>query len=289
MTTLFVDCSYGISGDMLLSALIDVGADLEYIVSHLKQLPIEPFELAIEKKMVHGIQANYLTISFLDEPNNGEDCSNHVHHDTDHHHTHGHVHHDTDHHHTHHTHVHDHHHHHRNAKDIFQMITSSTLPENVKKRSLALFKEIARAEAKIHGVSEESVHFHEVGAMDSIIDIIGVCLALDNLKCDCLYFTPVATGYGKIKIDHGLYPIPAPATSEILVGVPLSDFTCQGELTTPTGASFCKVLATEYQHSPQDVIEAIGYGAGTKSFEHPNVLRVMSLKKFHHASNRQCM
>ena len=121
----------------------------------------------------------------------------------------------------------------------------------------------------------KDVHFHEVGAMDSIIDVIGVCLALESLNVGKIIASPVPTGYGKVMIAHGLYPIPAPATAEILKGVPLADFHVQGELTTPTGAGFVKALSDEYGYMPALVIENIGYGAGKKNFEHPNVLRAV--------------
>jgi uncharacterized protein (TIGR00299 family) protein len=155
------------------------------------------------------------------------------------------------------------------------MISESELPSRVKKRSSAVFQVIAEAEGKIHGMDPKDVHFHEVGAMDSIIDVIGVCLALENLGIDKLIASPVPTGYGKVMMAHGLYPIPAPATAEILRGVPLADFHVMGELTTPTGAGFLKALADEYGHMPAMSIERIGYGAGKKNFNHPNVLRVL--------------
>ena len=155
------------------------------------------------------------------------------------------------------------------------MIENSELPFRVKERSLAVFRVIAEAEGKIHGMDPEEVHFHEVGAMDSIIDVIGVCLALESLNIEKIVASPVPTGHGKIMIAHGLYPIPAPATAEILIGVPLSDFHVKGELTTPTGAGFIKALVDEYGYMPPLAIEKIGYGAGKKDFEHPNVLRVV--------------
>lgn len=242
MRDLFVDCRYGIAGDMMLAALIDAGADVEYIVSELRKLPIGEFTMQVVSKNEKGITAKYLELDISDN--------------------------DVEHHHSHHL-----------AKDILEMIAGSGLPERVKDRSCRLFGEIARAEGKIHGLPAEEVHFHEVGAMDSIIDIIGVCLALEYLDVERLVFTQPAVGYGLMKMAHGLYPIPAPATAEILVGVPLADFTCEGELVTPTGAAFVKILAEQYVVAPKGIIEKIGYGAGTKSFDHPNVIRVLCLKK----------
>lgn len=140
---------------------------------------------------------------------------------------------------------------------------------------MAIFTLIAEAEGKIHGMDPADVHFHEVGAMDSIIDIIGVCLALESLDVGEIIVSPVPTGTGRIKIAHGVYPIPAPATAELLRGVPLSAFTAQGELTTPTGAGIVKALATGFGALPAGTVDRIGYGAGTKDFDHPNVVRVV--------------
>src|SRR5690606_26449516 len=137
----------------------------------------------------------------------------------------------------------------------------------------------AEAEGKIHGIDPAEVHFHEVGAMDSILDVIGVCLALENLGADEIIVSPIPVGHGRIRIAHGVYPIPAPATAELLRGIPLSSFTAQGELTTPTGAGIAKALAAGYGPLPEGTIERIGYGAGTKDFEHPNVLRAILLQR----------
>ncbi len=289
MKELFVDCQYGLSGDMLLSALVDLGADVDYIVSELKKLPIQDFDLHFHTKNVLGITASHLHLHVdgvviddaVEEHHHHDHDHEHEHsHDHEHHHHHEHTHdHEHQHHHDEEGHEHSHHHEHHSAKKIFEMIETSELPAGVKQRSLALFKEVARAEGKIHGMSPDEVHFHEVGAIDSVIDMIGVCLALENLGIEKLTFTPIPTGYGKVRIAHGLYPVPAPATAEILVGVPLSSFTYQSELTTPTGAAFAKVLASDYQQAPSGEMEKIGYGAGTKEFPHPNVCRVILLKK----------
>ncbi|WP_312891059.1 nickel pincer cofactor biosynthesis protein LarC [Paenibacillus endophyticus] len=192
-------------------------------------------------------------------------------------HTHVHNHtHEHKHDHTHeHNHDHNHTHVHRKASDILKMIQSSDLPDRVKKRSLSIFQFIAEAEGKIHGMDPADVHFHEVGAMDSILDVIGVCLALESLDASTIIVSPVPTGTGKLRMAHGLYPIPAPATAELLRGVPLSEFTAKGELTTPTGAGIVKALASAFGPLPAGTIDRIGYGAGTKNFEHPNVVRAV--------------
>lgn len=276
MKVLYLDCQSGISGDMTLSALIDLGADITYIREQLEKLPIDPFSLNVKQVDKKGISAKLLDLHFNEEAQvrDAHSHGEHHHHDEDHSHSHGeHHHHDEDHSHSHGEHH--HHHSHRKASTILNMINESDLPSRVKKRSSAVFQVIAEAEGKIHGMDPNDVHFHEVGAMDSIIDVIGVCLALENLGIDKLIASPVPTGYGKVMMAHGLYPIPAPATAEILRGVPLADFHVRGELTTPTGAGFLKALADEYGHMPAMSIERIGYGAGKKDFDHPNVLRVL--------------
>lgn len=170
-------------------------------------------------------------------------------------------------------------HHHRTAQHIFSMIENSTLPQRVKSRSTAIFNVIAEAEAKIHGMNIADVHFHEVGAMDSIIDIIGSCLALEDLNIEHIYCSAIPTGHGKVNIAHGLYPVPAPATAEILKGIPLAALDVASEMTTPTGAGFAKSLATQFGPLPACTMTEIGYGAGTKDFDFPNVLRIIQFEE----------
>lgn len=292
MRTLYIDCQYGIAGDMLLASLIDLGANLPYIVSELRKLPIDEFELGVATKNEEGIQGKQLALTFPKEQlltdfsklsSNSQAASLvAAKHDHSHHHNHDendHHHHDHDENDHHHHHDENDHHHHRKGADILKMIGESQLPEPVKVRSMALFSEIARAEAKIHGLPVTEVHFHEVGAMDSIIDIIGVCLALESLEVREVISAEVPTGFGRLKMAHGLYPIPAPATAEILTGVPLSGYSAEGEMTTPTGAAFVKVFPTSYGPVPRGEIVNIGYGIGSKKFPHPNVLRTMLIKK----------
>lgn len=156
------------------------------------------------------------------------------------------------------------------------MITESNFTEKAKDISLRIFKKIGEAEGHIHGVQLDDVHFHEVGAIDSIIDIVGVAILIDQLEIDLVKSSPIPTGSGKIKIDHGIYPVPAPATLEILRGIPITQSELKTELTTPTGAGIAVVLADEFCTIPSMNITKIGYGAGTKDFPNqPNMLRVM--------------
>ena len=194
------------------------------------------------------------------------------HHDHDHHHGHDHEHHhDHDHHHGH-----DHGHHHRSYRDIVNMIEKSALADDVKETSLRIFRKIGEAEGHIHGLPLEKVHFHEVGAVDSIIDIVGAAILIHQLEIKKVTSSAIPVGTGSIHIDHGIYPIPAPATLEILKGVPIEQSDVKFELTTPTGAAIVAVLAEEFCTLPSMGVQAIGYGAGTKTFkDRPNVLRVV--------------
>lgn len=268
MKDLYLDCISGISGDMTLAALIDLGADVEYIKRELMKLPIDDFDLWVETVDKQGIAAKKLRIKLpeMDAHVHGiGEGHGHTHSHDGHVHTHDHG--DGEHHHP---------HDHRKAATILEMIRESELPERVKARSAAIFDVIAVAEGKIHGIDPSEVHFHEVGAMDSILDTIGICLALEDLRVERLFASPVPTGYGKMRMAHGLYPIPAPATAELLTGIPLAKSHSEGELTTPTGAGVLKALVTKFGQLENFTVERIGFGAGTKDFPAmPNVVRAL--------------
>jgi pyridinium-3,5-bisthiocarboxylic acid mononucleotide nickel chelatase len=165
-------------------------------------------------------------------------------------------------------------HSHRHYTHIKKAIEDSDLYESEKETALRMFEIIAIAEAKIHNSTLEKVHFHEVGGVDSMIDIIGTAIAFRTLDIEKVICSPVATGNGYIKMAHGLFPIPAPATLEILKNTPLRSTDVQGELTTPTGAAIIRTLANEFGNMPSMNVQIIGYGAGSKDFTtHPNVVR----------------
>ena len=274
MKTLHIDCTFGIAGDMLLAALVDLGADLDDVAAALRRLPIDPFELDTQPVDRCGIHARLLRIAL--EPDGDAHGHGHAHGQ-------GHDHaHDASHSHEHeHEHEHEHHDHpHRRAGEILTMIADADLPPRVRRRATAIFTAIAEAEGRIHGIDPAEVHLHEVGAMDSIIDILGVCFALEALDIDTITATPVPVGYGVVTMAHGRFPIPAPATLELLKGVPLSTFEADvaGELTTPTGAAFLATLVESFRAAPAGTPVGIGYGAGNRDFPHPNVLRVVSMK-----------
>jgi hypothetical protein len=269
MKTLYFDCFSGISGDMTIGALLDAGADFERLEAELKKLHLdEEYKLNASLVNKNGITATKFDVILTNDGATDENSHTHedslatgeeTHEDPYHNHYHHHV-----------------HHHYRTYQDIVGLITASELSEKVKGTSLRVFKKIGEAEGKIHGMPLENVHFHEVGAVDSIIDIVGTSILLEQLDIKIVKCAPVPTGSGHIHIAHGVYPVPAPATLEILKGVPLRESELKSELTTPTGAAFAAVLAEAYSDFPAMKVEHIGYGAGTKTFpEHPNVLRVV--------------
>lgn len=267
MKTLYLDCFSGISGDMFIGALIDAGADPMNLKDQLSKLHIEgEYELKWSKVVKNGITGTKFDVVLK----NGEALHAH-----EHNHAHKHV-------HTHeheHDHAHEQHHHehdHRSYSDIVALIKRADLEDEVKDTALKIFRKIGEAESLIHGISLERVHFHEVGAVDSIMDIVGAAILIHQMQIDMIKSAPIPVGYGKIRIDHGIYPVPAPATLEILKGIPLEQSNIRAELTTPTGAAIAAVLVQEYGTIPSMQVQSIGYGAGTKNFQdHPNVLRVI--------------
>lgn len=253
MRTLYFDCFSGISGDMVIGALIDAGADPLQMEEELKKLNIdEEYTLSWGKVVKNGITSTKFDViltSGSEQPHEHE-----------------------------HNHIHVLHNHHgsRTYKQIVEAINEANFNESVSNMSLAIFKKIGEAEGHIHGLPLEKVHFHEVGAVDSIIDIIGAAILINQLGIESVQSSAIPTGSGHIHIDHGIYPVPAPATLEILKGVPIAANDIRSELTTPTGAAISAVLAETFGSLPAMTVESIGYGAGTKTFEnHPNVLRII--------------
>ncbi|PEW19859.1 hypothetical protein CN435_07245 [Priestia megaterium] len=279
MRTLYLDCFSGISGDMFIGALIDAGGDSTLLEEELQKLNIsEEYKLSWRKVVKNGISSTKFDVELSETADHkyaDGHQHNHKHEDVGHNHEHEH----NDHHHKHehsNHHEHSHHHSHRAYQDIVKLIDGSQLSQKVKETSLNIFRKIGEAEGLIHGISLEKVHFHEVGAVDSIIDIVGASILINKLEIQKIKSSPVCVGAGKVHIDHGIYPIPAPATLEILKGVPLQQSNIKSELTTPTGAAIVSVLSEEFCTVPSMTVQSVGYGAGTKDFEkHPNVLRVI--------------
>lgn len=299
---LYIEAFSGISGNMLLGALIDLGADAAYIEAELKKMNLGEYELINTRADKCGINAAYFNVKIpgVTEAAEAEEAHLHEHHDGhhSHHHAHGcegeehHHHHHEEHHcchqhdhtaeeaHEHHCcHAHEagahHHHEHRNFNDIKTIIENSDLSTNIKDKAVNVFRMLGLAEAKVHGKTLEEVHFHEVGAVDTIIDIVGSCLALENLGIEKIYVSEIKTGYGFVQCAHGLMPVPAPATAELLAhGLLYAKGNIERELATPTGAALMAALAEPSADMPKGFsAEKVGYGAGTRNLEIPNVLR----------------
>lgn len=255
----------------MVGALIQAGASPERITRELKKLNVSGYHLDWKKVMKEGISAIKFDVILTEEHPIHHDTHVHNHHSSTHHddHEHSHTHaHEHNHHHTHHQHSH--------YADIIKLIDDSDLDQGVKERSKQIFAPIAKSEAKIHGMAIEDVHFHEVGAVDSIVDIVATAIALEELEIEKIVTSHVPLGSGHIHIDHGIYPVPAPATLDMMKNVPIAPSNLPFELTTPTGAGIVVSQTDSFGTMPAMKVTSIGYGAGAKNIAgRPNVLRVM--------------
>jgi pyridinium-3,5-bisthiocarboxylic acid mononucleotide nickel chelatase len=234
MKILCYDCFSGISGDMNLGAMIDLGIEESYLINELNKLNLKGWELIIQKEQRHGIRGTKVTVKQT---------------------------------------VHEHAH--RHLSDIDKIITGSDLAAKTKELSRKIFMKIATAEAYVHGISLEHVHFHEVGAIDSIIDIVGAAICFDALNVDRVYVSTVELGGGFVDCDHGKLPVPAPATAEIIKDIPVKKGGVDFEATTPTGAAILAALGTDFNPGLAFKIEKTAYGVGQKDHpDIPNLLRV---------------
>lgn len=251
MNVLYMDCFSGISGNMTVGAFLDMGVDEKLVLEELKKLNVEGYEIHISKKIKNGIKGTYFDVILEDEGQSHDQPhqENHCMHNG----------------------------HERNLQDIERLINDSMLSHNVKELSKKIFAYVAEAEAEVHGKSIDEIHFHEVGALDSIVDIVGTAICIDSLNIDKIVASKLHVGSGFIKCRHGLIPIPAPATEEIIKNgkIPTYSKGIKGELATPTGAAILAALADEYGPQPEMEVVSVGYGAGLSDFEIPNVLRLI--------------
>jgi len=231
----YFDCFSGISGDMTLGALIDLGVPVEWLQERLKKIPLKAFDITVEHILRNGLKAQNVYVNAKDDGKS------------------------------------------RDYKKIKLLIEASPLSEGVKNKSLTIFKKIAYAEAKIHGSSVEKVHFHEVGGIDAIVDIVGTALCLEYLGIKRVIASKIPLGRGFVSCSHGTLPIPAPATIEILKSVPVYGTKIEQEIVTPTGAAIIVSIADSFEAMPQMTVEKIGYGAGKNDLGgRPNLLRVIT-------------
>ena len=271
MKIAYFDCFSGISGDMVLGALVDAGVDPDALNTELAKLKLDEFTLRFEKATKHSISGTRAIVE-TDDPT-AEDSHKHndspeTHHDHPHDHDHDH---------------HDHSHTHgpsRHLSDIFAILDSSDLEEIIIDRAKRIFDRLAAAEAKVHNTSKDQVHLHEVSGIDAIVDIVGAVVGLHLLEVDEIHASPLSLGGGFVRCAHGLMPVPAPGTMELLCGVPVRQTEIRKELVTPTGAAIITTLADGFGTMPEMTINQIGYGAGTRNLEEqPNLLRLCVGKK----------
>ena len=285
--TLYLECESGISGDMTVAALLDLGADQQVLKRALASLPVQGFDIRISRVKKSGLDACDFDV-VLDKEHENHD------HDMEYLHGHTHAHnHGTEHMHGHDVHNHDaeyihehhgaddmHEHEHRSFADILQIIESSSLTERAKKTSADIFSVLADAEAKAHGVPKNQVHFHEVGAVDSIVDILSAAVCLDNLDIDQVIVTELSEGRGTIRCQHGILPIPVPAVANIVQAnhLRLKLTQVEGELVTPTGAAIVAAVRTSDKLPESFFIEKTGLGAGKREYACAGILRAMLLE-----------
>jgi uncharacterized protein (TIGR00299 family) protein len=279
MATYHLDCSSGIAGDMFLGACLDLGMPVEVLSDVVARLGLSGVSVEVRKASRGGFEGTRFRVLEHGKPLEGPDPEEaahehgqyHGHQDHGHHHGHEHGHQD-------HGHEHEHGHHHghtRGLAEIRELIQGSGLSGAVKERAVRLFQRLGEAEAKAHGMPIERVHFHEVGAVDSIVDLVGAAAAIEHLAPERLTCGPVNLGSGRVRMAHGEVSIPAPATAELLRGVPVFGGP-GGELTTPTGAVILAELVDEFLDLPAMVLDGVGYGLGKKDLPtHPNALRLL--------------
>jgi len=236
MRIAFFDCSAGASGDMILGSLLDAGLSMDRLREDLARLGLAHFEVRVRQVAKRGIGGSQAVIT-IDQEHHG--------------------------------------HHHRHLDDIRHIIEGSDLHAPVKERSLRVFTRLAEAEAKVHQTTIDRIHFHEVGAMDAIIDVVGSVAGIAALGIERVYCSPLHVGSGTVECAHGTLPVPAPATAELVKGKPVYSTGVKGELLTPTGAAILTTLATDFGPLPPMTVERVGYGAGTSDPPIPNLLRVI--------------
>jgi uncharacterized protein (TIGR00299 family) protein len=249
MRTLYFDCFSGISGDMTIGALLDLGLDLEYLRSELLKLPVDGYRIKSSRVIRANLSAMKFDVDIDGDTGHTQDEHSHAH-------PHGAA--------------------HRKASEILSMIGSSALNANSKRIATAIFTKLAISEGNVHHVSPEDVEFHEVGAVDSIVDTVGAAIGFDALGIERFVCSPINVGGGFIHCQHGVYPVPVPATADLLRGAEIYSKHVSAELVTPTGAAILAAIVDDFRRVDGFFIDRIGYGAGTKQFQNfPNCLRLL--------------
>ncbi len=246
MKILYIECSMGVAGDMLMGALYELlnDEDRKKFTDKMDSLGIEGLHVEAVPSVKCGINGTHMNVTI----DGHEELESH--------------------------HSEHHHHHGASMHDIRHVIDAAGISENVKKNAVEVYECIAQAESRVHGKSADEIHFHEVGSKDAMADVIGCCMLIDIIGADRIVVSPVTTGFGNVRCAHGILPVPAPATALILNDVPLRAGSIEGELCTPTGAALVKHFADEFGNMPQMTVSRIGYGMGTKDFAAANCVRV---------------
>ena len=246
MKILYIECSMGVAGDMLMGALYELlnDEDRKKFTDKMNSLGIEGLHVEAVPSVKCGINGTHMNVTI----DGHEELESH--------------------------HAEHHHHHGASMHDIRHVIDAAGISENVKKNAVEVYECIAQAESRVHGKSADEIHFHEVGSKDAMADVIGCCMLIDIIGADRIVVSPVTTGFGNVRCAHGILPVPAPATALILNDVPLRAGSIEGELCTPTGAALVKHFADEFGNMPQMTVSRIGYGMGTKDFAAATCVRV---------------
>lgn len=264
MNTLYIECNMGVAGDMLLASLLELFPEPEKCVEALNALQIPGVAYKMEQSVKCGIVGTHVVVSI-----NGQEEGTHEHHH------HGEEHDEHEHHH--HGEEHDVHenHHDTNLEEIKTIIQNLAVDETVKKDAISVYQSIAQAEGHVHNRPVEQIHFHEVGTMDAVADVVGVCYLLHALSVERIITSPIHVGSGQVHCAHGILPVPAPATAYLLQGIPMYSSEIRGELCTPTGAALVKYFSDAFGPMPVMTVSKIGYGMGKKDFLATNCVRVL--------------
>ena len=263
MKTLYLECGMGAAGDMLTGALLELIPDRQRFLDRVNSLGLPGVHVAAEPSVKCGITGTHMCVTV--DGKEEESLDAHDHHDHEHPHDHDHEH--------HHEHLNGHPHHHASVADIEALIDGLAVSERVKADAKAVYALIADAESQVHGRPVREIHFHEVGTMDAVTDVISVCLLMEQIAPDQVIASPVHVGSGHVRCMHGILPVPAPATALILKDIPTYGGQIRGELCTPTGAALLKHFVSGFGDRPLMKAQAIGYGMGKKDFEHANCVR----------------
>ncbi len=250
MRILYIECNMGVAGDMLSAALLELFDKPDDVITKLNSIAPEGVSVSAEKTQKCGITGTQMHVVI-----NGEEEGHGSHHE------------------------HEHHHHHASMEHIAGIINGMDIPDGVKTDALSVYKLIADAESKAHGMPVSEIHFHEVGTLDAIMDVTSVCYMIHELAPDAIYASPVRTGFGEVKCAHGIMPVPAPATAYLLEGIPTYAGDIEGEMCTPTGAALIRYFSQKFCERPLMAVDKTGYGMGHKDFKAANCVRVFLVER----------